>query len=102
MLDGLNELPSSPGTEVQIYRRRQDDQNRWEYLGTHWDELDVELGHLENCRPVDLDGIAPLDWTRDNWGGGDYQFRFRWRDERGRRRLIRSRDVSIWGRPIGR
>ena len=98
LLDLLETFRRPPGVEVQVYRRRRDDRKRWKYLG--FIELDdVDLAYLESVAPDYLSGIAPLEETKATWGGGQYQFRFRWRDERGQKRVVRSRDIAIGGPP---
>ena len=99
---GLDRFLLPPGMEVQVYRRREDDPKRFQYLGVYLDDWDVQLEDLKSFAAGELDGVAPLEWTRDVWGGGDYQFRFRWRDEWGRKTNVRSRDVSIAGRLVPR
>ena len=67
---------SPPGVEVQVYRHRQDP------------------------RKPPLDFLIPFYATQQRWGGGKYEFRFRWRDEEGRKKQIRSRIGHIEGLPL--
>ena len=87
-----------PGVVVQVYRRRGDDREKWKYLGAI--ELEgVDLADLETAEASDLHDIIPFEETKQAWGGGDYQFRFRWRDEQGMSRPVRSRNGAIEGPP---
>jgi len=88
------------GVEVQVYRRRQDDPKRWEYLGRLEVEVEVKLDFLEAAHAEELYNLIPFVETKEYWGGGEYQFRFWWRDEEGRKELKRSRNGAIWGRPL--
>ena len=89
----------APGVEVQVYRRRQDDRKRWEYLGILEPTQEVELDFLEVAHREELIDLIPWMEARELWGGGDFQFRFLWRDEEGLRKLKRSRDLSVAGQP---
>ena len=89
----------APGVEVQVYRRRQDDRKRWEYLGVLEPTQEVELDFLEVAHRAELIDLIPRMEARELWGGGDFQFRFLWRDEEGLRKLKRSRDLSVAGQP---
>ena len=98
----LREVVPPAGVEVQVYRRCLDDREKWEYLG--WLELGVEIGldDLEAKSVGDLECLIPFPKTRQRWGGGDYQFRFIWRDDEGRREQKRSQNGSIAGDPLPR
>lgn len=91
--------PLPPGVEVQVYRQRQDDPKKWEYLGTLDPEFPMSLEELENLHAMELEAAVPFEETRLRWGGGKYQFRLFWRDEGGRKEQKRSRNGEIWGLP---
>jgi hypothetical protein len=91
--------PLPPGVEVQVYRQRREDPKRWEYLGTLEAEFPLNLGELETLHAMELEGFVPIEETRLKWGGGEYQFRFIWRDEEGRKEQKRSRNGAVWGSP---
>ena len=87
-----------PGVVVQVYRPRSDNPKKWKYLGAI--ELEgIDLAHLESVTADALEAMVPFEETRQTWGGGKYQFRFRWRDERGLTRPVRSRNAAIAGPP---
>jgi len=103
----LRELSIFPDVVIKVYRRRSDDPNKWEYLGSYdlgsFDldsEPEVDLHRLESASVNDLEGFIPSRWIRRRWGGGAYQFRFYWRDELGQEELKRSRNLKIDGPPL--
>ena len=100
--DWMDRFGEPPGMEVKVYRRRLDDHKLWEYLGRYGDEYDIQLEDLASRTPDDLGALLPLERTRLEWGGGQYQFRLFWRDEHGQRRMIRSRDQAIEGWSVER
>lgn len=99
LLAFLREVSPPPGVEVQVYRRRRDEPKKWEYLGF------VELNYgteLEFDTEVEKQGrywLCPLPKTQRIWGGGKYQFRFRWRDELGGKKRKFTKNVDIAGAP---
>ena len=97
----LREVVPPAGVEVQVYRYRQDRKKPPEYLGWLESEREVELEFLEAASRDDLLDLIPFPKTKRLWGGGDYQFRFFWRDDEGRKELKprRSRDKGIGGKP---
>ena len=92
------DLPPA-GAEVQVYRRRQDDRKRWEYLGRLEVEYEVELDYLEATDAEELYNLIPFGEAQTRWAGGEYQFRFWWRDEEGRRERKGSSNGRIAGQP---
>lgn len=90
-----------PGAEVQVYRAREGDRpgKCTEFLETMVLTEWVTLERLTEADGDDLEGMIPIEETQLRWGGGDYQFRFRWRDEDGNVVKRRSRNASIFGRP---
>jgi hypothetical protein len=92
-----NEFASPPWVLIKVYRRRQDDPTKWKYLSLIELEDEMELEVLESLSAMDLGDLIPLPAIKRRWGGGDYQFRFFWRDEQGRKEQKRSRNVRIGG-----
>ena len=88
------DLPPA-GVVIQVYRRRRDDRTKWEYLGLLEPDFQIDLEDLETRHPMELDGLIPFGEAQTRWGGGNYQFRFFWRDEEGKRTQKRSRDWDI-------
>lgn len=102
--DWVREVVPPAGVEVQVYRRLQDNPKKWEYLGTLEPESQVELDSLEAADRDELLDRIPFTETKRRWGGGEYQFRFFWRDDEGRKepKPRRTRDMGIDGDPIPR
>ncbi len=82
-----------------MYRRRLDDPNRWDYLEYVDSQEEIGVTSLEAAEPDDLQFLIPLSRVQRRWGGGKYQFRFRWRDEEGVREQKRSLNMAIPGQP---
>lgn len=98
----VRSLSPYPCVEVQVYRAREDDSRGrcTEFLETlclpDWatrERLETDSGH-------DLEAMIPFETTKSRWGGGDYQFRFQYRDAHGNVLKRRSRNASIEGPPI--
>lgn len=96
---GREDLPPA-GVEVLVYRRCQDDREKWEYLGTLEPETNIDLDDLGTKTPEELYFLSPHHLTQQRWGGGEYQFRFFWRNEEGRREQKRSSNGEIEGHPL--
>ena len=96
----LIEVSPPPGVEVQVYRRRQDDPEKWEYLETLEPEFQGGLDFLKAADRDELLDIIPFPGVQRRWGGGKYQFRFVWRDDEGRKEPKRSRNMRIDGHRI--
>jgi hypothetical protein len=102
MPEWAKEEVGPPEAEIQVYRRREDDPKRWEYLGRVAPEREMDLDFLETAHAEELELQLPYELTKELWGGGRYQFRFIWRDEEGHKKTIRTRNGAIWGRPFPR
>ena len=86
--------------EVQVYRRRPEDRKRWEYLGRLHLEYENELEFLKAKEAHGLHNLSPHYETQQRWGGGEYQFRFLWRDEEGRKERKGTSNCGIGGDPL--
>ena len=92
-----------PCAELQIYRQTDRLTSGWKFESTFSAEdgaIDPE--ELKTGEPLYLLGLCPFEFTRSEFGGGDYEFRFRWRDESGEVKCRKSLRVAIEGESLPR